>query len=94
MFFDNYTPKLHKLNVFEARTKGYSRDLATVFPRNTEFEKNTFILLCQAYIKGRYDKNYTVTKEELEYMIEYIEMLKTITHKICKERIAYYDSMI
>ena len=94
MVFDNYTPKLHKLNIFAARTKGYSRDLATVFPRNTEFEKNTFILLCQAYIKARYDKNYTVTKEELEYMMERIEILKTIAHKICHERIAYYDSKI
>ena len=94
MVFDNYTPKLHKLNIFAARTKGYSRDLATVFPRNTEFEKNTFILLCQAYIKARYDKNYTVTKEELEYMIARIEVLKTIAHKICNEQIAYYGNMV
>lgn len=94
MVFDNYTPKLHKLNVFVARTKGYSRDLATIFPRNTAFENNTFTLLCQAYIKARYDRNYSVTKEELEYMIERIEILKTVSHRICKEQIEYYSSKI
>ena len=94
MVFINYTPKLYKLNVFLARTKGYSRDLATVFPRNTAFERNTFALLCQAYIKARYDKNYKVTKEELEYMIERIEIFKAVSYKICKEQIAYYGSKI
>ena len=80
--------------ISSAKTLNTTTHLATVFPRNTEFEKNTFILLCQAYIKARYDKNYAVTKEELEYMIARIEMLKTIIHKICNEQIAYYSKMI
>ena len=91
---DNYSPKLHELDVFIEKTKKYSRDLVSIFPQDTEFNKNTFKLLCDAYIGSRYHVKYAVTKEELEYMMERIEILKIASHRICKERIAYYNSMI
>ena len=94
LVYDNYSPKLHDLEIFIEKTKKYSRDLAMIFPKDTESNKNTFELLCDAYIGARYSLSYTVTKEELEYMIERIEILKTTSHKICIERIAYYDSMM
>ena len=65
-----------------------------LFPKDTEFNKNTFELLCDAYIGARYNLSYTVAKKELAYMMERIEILKSTSHRLCKERIAYYDSMI
>lgn len=88
--FDNFSPKLHNLVVLVGKTKGYSRELASVFPLNTEFEKRAFKLLCQAYIRARYDPKYVVTQEELGYMLERVEVLKELTYRLCGKRLAYY----
>ena len=94
LVFTNYRPKTHKLNELGARVKEYSRDLASVFPLNTDFEKRCFDLICRAYIEARYNKHFTITKEELTYMLERVEILKTIALRICTEKIASYDILI
>ena len=93
MVFINYNPKLHDLSELIERTKDFSTELSTVFPRATKFEDKTFKLLRDAYIGARYNNKFAVTKKELEYMIERAEVLKDITYRICKEQIAYYDLM-
>lgn len=52
-----------------ARVKEFSRELSIVFPKNTDFEKRCYDLICRAYIEARYNKDFVVTKEELEYML-------------------------
>lgn len=94
LVFTNYRPKSHKLNELAARVKEYSRELASVFPTNTDFEKRCYDLLCRAYIESRYNKDFAVTKEELTYMLERTEMLKSITLRICTEKIVSYDTLI
>lgn len=94
LVFTNYRPKNHKLEELGAATKDFSRDLAMVFPANTDFEKRCFKLLCLAYIEARYNKDFVVTKEELEYMIQRTEVLKELTFGICTEKIASYGALI
>lgn len=94
LVFTNYRPKCHKLNELHAQVKEFSRDLSAVFPQNNEFEKRCYDLLCRAYIEARYNKKFVVTKEELAYMLERIELLKEITNRICLEKIASYDAFI
>jgi uncharacterized protein len=94
LVFKNYRPKTHKLVELAAMVKEYSRDLSTVFPQDTAFEKHCYDLLCRAYIEARYNKDFVVTKEELEYMIARVEVLKEITERICTEKIASYDKLI
>lgn len=94
LVFTNYRPKCHKLNELHAQVKEFSRDLSAVFPQNNEFEKRCYDLLCRAYIEARYNKKFVVTKEELIYMLERIELLKEITNRICTEKINSYDALI
>ena len=94
LVFTNYRPKCHKLNELAAHLKEYSRELASVFPMNTDFEKRCFDLLCRAYIEARYNRNFVITKEELTYMLERTEILKDITLRVCTEKIASYDFLI
>ena len=94
LVFTNYRPHSHKLKELGARIKEYSRDLVSVFPMNTDLEKRCFDLLYRAYIEARYNRNFTVTKEELAYMLERIEILKEITSRICTEKITSYDVLI
>lgn len=94
LVFTNYRPKSHKLKELGAGVKEYARELATVFPLNTDFEKRCFDLLCRAYIEARYNKDFVVTREELVYMLERTEILKEVTMRICTEKIASYDVLI
>ena len=92
--FKNYKPRTHKLAKLGAMVKNYSRELSIVFPKNTDFEKRCYKLLCKAYIEARYNPDFVVTKEEYEYMLQRIEVLKEITERICTEKIQSYDLLI
>lgn len=94
LVFTNYRPHTHKLKELGAQVKEYSRDLISVFPMNTDFEKRCFDLLCRAYIEARYNRAFVITKEELVYMLERTEVLRDITLRICTEKIASYDVLI
>lgn len=100
LVFTNYSPQSHKLTELAALVKSYSRELAILFPKYTPnlppktFEEKCYGLLCRAYIEARYNREFDVTKEEYEHMLERVELLKTITEKICTERIESYDLLI
>lgn len=64
-----------------------------LFPQNTDGEKECFNLLCRAYIEARYNKDYKITSEQLEYLIARVEILKDMTERLCKEKIAEYNAM-
>jgi predicted transcriptional regulator len=53
----------------------------------TPQQRELFELLDYAYIGARYDRDYKITREELEYLAERVQELQTITKKICKKRI-------
>lgn len=94
LVFRNHRPKQHDLKKLIAKTKCYSRELATVFPQNTDLEKRSFKLLYKSYREARYNRHFKVEKEEFEYMIERTEILKNISYKLCKDRMEYYDEVI
>lgn len=84
--------KCHKLKDLESKCKKYSHAIASVFLHHTDFEKHCYDLLCRAYIESRYNKDYVVTKEELTYMLQRVELLKEVTYTICSEQLLFYDS--
>lgn len=94
LVFVNYRPKTHRLKDLESKCKRFSWDLTQAFPLNTDFEKHCYDLLCRAYIESRYNNDYVVKKEELEYMLQRTEFLKKITHTICTEQISSYNRMV
>ncbi|KIJ88596.1 HEPN domain-containing protein [Rickettsia asembonensis] len=87
LVFSNYKPKLHDIEELGGRVANYNSELWEVFPQANEEQKECFELLKKAYVDARYNKNYRISKEQLLYLIERVEKLKTITEKICLERI-------
>ena len=75
------------------RGKRFFIELTTVFPQNTDTEKECFDLLCRSYIEARYNKDFSISQEQLEYLISRVDILKDITERLCKEKIAEYDTM-
>lgn len=94
MVFTNYRPKNHKINELTGMVKRFSMELVTVFPQNTDFEKECFNLLCRSYIEARYNIDFKISREQLEYLISRTEILKDMAERLCKEKIAEYDAMI
>ncbi|TLV02468.1 HEPN domain-containing protein [Dyadobacter luticola] len=90
LVFTDYKPKIHDIEELGNRVKKLHSDFATIFPRMTAEEERLFQLLKKAYIDARYETNYKIEKEELEYLGERVKLLKELTERICNERIAQF----
>ena len=82
-----YKTKTHDLQKLLQLCASQRNEFVFIFPKTTKKEKDCFKLLQEAYIGARYDKNYKITEEQLEYLIEKVTNLREITEKICNERI-------
>ncbi len=85
--------KQHNLSKLSGSVKKYSDEFIHVFPQNTPEEKRLFDLIKAAYVNGRYDPDFLVTKEDIEALVPKAEMLRDITKGICEERIREYEEM-
>ena len=94
LVYNGIRPKSHELKVLGAMVRSCSRGFANVFPTNTFEDNKAFDKLCRAYIEARYNRLFTVSKEQYEYMLARTEVLREVTIRECAARMAYYDEMI
>lgn len=94
LVFTNYRPKNHKLNELGGMVKRFSMELVTVFPQNTDFEKECFDLLCRSYIEARYNIDFKITREQLEYLLSRAEILREMTGRLCTQKIVSYEDLM
>ena len=87
LVFTNYNPQEHYLGMLGRSTAKYHPELITLFPKKTQKEKDRFKLLDYAYIGGRYDPSYRISKEDLEILAKDVKKLLKITKEICKDKI-------
>ncbi|MDD5728554.1 MAG: HEPN domain-containing protein [Victivallales bacterium] len=83
-----YKPKLHDLEKLDGRAQALCAEFKSIFPRGTQKERNLFDLLKRAYVDARYIMSYKITKAELDALAARVELLKALTEKVCKEKIA------
>ncbi|MBZ0098264.1 MAG: HEPN domain-containing protein [Taibaiella sp.] len=93
LVFTGYKPKTHNIEMLYHYNKNHSKELAMVFPQNTPEEKHYFEQLKRGYIEARYSKDFVVTKEELEVLIDRLTRLQSITEKICREKIERFGKV-
>ena len=43
---------------------------------------------------ARYNDKFVVTKADIDALLPKIELLRDVVERVCKERLAYYDSRI
>lgn len=94
MVFILYGHKSHDLSELMNAAKKHTTEIFKAFPRDTKEEKRLFDLLQRAYIESRYNPDFEITKEDIDALLPKIEQLRDIVEKVCRERIAYYDSHI
>ena len=84
----HYTPKSHNLVRLRSLADQIDPGLSDIWPTETKFQKRSFEMLRQAYVKARYSRRYTVTPEELAWMRERIERLQDRVVFLCQRRLA------
>ncbi len=87
LVFAGYSPNEHYLGLLGRMAAEHEALLLKIFPQTTDKEEEQFRLLDYAYIGARYDPDYYITKEDLEYFSERVKILLELTEKICKEKI-------
>ena len=83
----NYKPKTHDLVELNKMCAAQSNDFLTIFPKATDEQKESFKLLNKSYIDARYNKNFTITKEQLEYLSKRVTILKEVVKRICEPKV-------
>lgn len=87
LVFTNYNPNEHFLWLLGQKTAKYHPDLKTLFPKKNQKDKDRFKLLDDAYIGGRYDPDFRISKQDLVILAEDVKSLLELTAQICEEKI-------
>lgn len=91
--FSHYKPKTHDLAKINERITAFEPEFLKVFPRSSDEEIRRFELLRSAYVDARYQKDYTITVEELEWLAERVDYLLSLTERLCLARIDSYQRL-
>jgi HEPN domain-containing protein len=91
LVFTRYKPNTHDIEKLGQRVSSIEPRFLTIFPRSAEEEKERFKLLRKAYVDARYKPSYTITKEQLNWLLERVQELQALTEKLCMEKIASYE---
>lgn len=87
LVFSGYKPKLHDIRKLGSIAGNYSEKLWRIFSQSNAEQMQCFTLLVKAYIDARYNKHYSISKEQLLYLIDKVEKLEAVTEQICLEKI-------
>jgi uncharacterized protein len=88
LVFTLYNPNEHFLAILGKECEEYFPELRKLFIRKNEEQKERFKLLEYAYIGGRYDPKYKISKEDLELLASDVKELLKLTDNICKRKIS------
>ena len=94
LVFTNYVPKGHFLGSSDRRIREVFPDLEVIFPCETEADKERFDVFEYAYIGARYDKDFKISKKDLEYFAGRVKLLLEIAEKHCKEKIKSFATCL
>ena len=90
LVISNYRPKTHNIKVLHRMAiEKTSPDspLMSLFKDENRFQKRCFELLRRAYVDARYSKHYKITDEELSWLFQQVDQLKTLVKKRCEQHL-------
>ena len=90
LVFTNYKPKSHNLEELSRQAGNLDGSFMPIFPRASDEELRRFQLLKAAYIDARYDDEYVITMEDLDYLAACVRLLRDTTKTVCAKRIARF----
>lgn len=82
-----YSPKCHSIKELLKETKMFTPDPVLIFPTDTPEDERLLDLLEAAYVQSRYNKDFAVTKEDIDEIILRVEKLSKAANEVCLEKI-------
>jgi len=82
-----YSPKSHRLSVLRSHAERVDQRLVGAWPRDTKFSRRCFNNIDRAYVEARYSAKYSISDEELAWVVHHVTLLQTIVRAICLERL-------
>jgi len=92
LVYTRYKPKTHDLQKLKELVTSIEPEFLKVFPEGTPEEKDRFELLRKAYVSARYNREYRITPEDLAWLEERVQYLRTLTESLCQGKIASFAS--
>ncbi len=92
LVFTGYKPKTHNIEDLGNLAKACDMEFSKVFPMATKQERDRFDLLKRAYVDARYSDDYVISKEDLDYLSERVQVLRKMTEEICAKKIAGFTA--
>ncbi len=89
-----YTPHNHNLSFLRTQAERLDLRLVYAWPRDTRSERAMFEKLKDAYVKARYSKHYSISKEELTWLAAQVERLGQVVQEVCQDRLALLASNV
>lgn len=87
LVFTDFKPKTHDIEALHKQVRGLDGRFVRIFPQATPKERQAFKRLKRAYIDARFKKDYEITREELDWLLDQVESLKALTETACREKI-------
>lgn len=86
-----YKPKAHNIDRLIHFVNEVTPELKDIFETDVLKEKKAFELLKRAYIDARYKKDYSIDKEDLDYLSRRVDILFEKSLNICRDFITNYQ---
>lgn len=90
LVYSNHCPSEHFLEFLGKNAEQYHQLMQNIFSRISKEDEDRFKLLEYAYIGGRYDPNYQITKNDLEILSQNVKKLLQVTKEVCEQKIASF----
>jgi len=87
LIYSRYRSKTHDLDVLMKKLIHFVSEATKIFPKDTEFQKQAYKRLYKAYISARYEQDYEIEEDELNYLGERVKLLIELAIRSCDERI-------
>ncbi len=87
LVFTNYTPREHFLEILGKKAEKCSTEFKDIFSKVKQEDEDRFNLLEYAYIGGRYDPDYYISKEDLKILSQDVKVLFNLTEEVCADKI-------
>jgi HEPN domain-containing protein len=82
-----YSPKSHRITMLRSQAEALDDRLKAIWPGDTKLHRQAFDRLRRAYVEARYSAEYTVSNEELAWLVERVARLQVIVGTICQDRL-------
>jgi uncharacterized protein len=83
-----YAPASHNIRHLHNRCVDRDQRFLAIWPGGNRLFTRSFERLKDAYVKARYSKHYRISRQELDWLTQRVELLQELVKTVCDERLA------